>query len=114
MLFDRMRMPYGSKKPCGALLVVNGAGGVGSIMIQPAARLTGLTVIATASRPETTEWVRKLGASHVADHSRPLDEAIKAIGFNGRRLCRGDHYNARECSRHRRSAQAAGAHQVHR
>ena len=52
-------------------------------MIQLAARLTGLTVIATASRPETTEWVRKLGASHVADHSRPLDEAIKAIGFNG-------------------------------
>ena len=65
---------------------MNGAGGVGSIMIQLAARLTGLTVIATASRPETTEWVRKLGASHVADHSRPLDEAIKAIkaiGFNG-------------------------------
>jgi len=83
MLFDRMRVPYGSKKPCGALLVVNGAGGVGSIMIQLAVRLTGLTVIATASRPETTEWVRKLGASHVADHTRPLDEAIKAIGFNG-------------------------------
>jgi zinc-binding alcohol dehydrogenase family protein len=83
MLFDRMRVPYGSKKPCGALLVVNGAGGVGSIMIQFVARLTALTVIATASRPETTEWVRKLGASHVADHSRPLDEAIKAIGFNG-------------------------------
>jgi zinc-binding alcohol dehydrogenase family protein len=83
MLFDRMRVPYGSKKPCGALLVVNGAGGVGSIMIQLAARLTGLTVIATASRAETTEWVRKLGASHVADHTRPLDEAIKAIGFNG-------------------------------
>jgi NADPH:quinone reductase-like Zn-dependent oxidoreductase len=52
-------------------------------MIQLAARLTGLTVIATASRPETTEWVRKLGASHVADHRRPLDEAVKAIGFDG-------------------------------
>jgi zinc-binding alcohol dehydrogenase family protein len=83
MLFDRMRVPHGSKKPCGTLLVLNGAGGVGSIMIQLAARLTGLTVIATASRPETTEWVRILGASHVADHRRPLDEAIKAIGFDG-------------------------------
>jgi zinc-binding alcohol dehydrogenase family protein len=83
ILFDRMRVPYGSKKPCGTLLVLNGAGGVGSIMIQLAARLTGLTVIATASRPETTEWVRKLGASHVADHRRPLDEAVKAIGFDG-------------------------------
>src|SRR6476660_4812251 len=40
-------------------------------------------VIATASRPETTDWVRKLGASHVADHRRPLDEAVKAIGFDG-------------------------------
>jgi len=83
ILFDRMRVPYGSKKPCGALVVLNGAGGVGSIMIQLAARLTGLTVIATASRPETTDWVRKLGASHVADHRRPLDEAVKAIGFDG-------------------------------
>jgi NADPH:quinone reductase-like Zn-dependent oxidoreductase len=42
-----------------------------------------LTVIATASRPETTDWVRKLGASHVADHRRPLDQAVKAIGFDG-------------------------------
>jgi zinc-binding alcohol dehydrogenase family protein len=83
MLFDRMRVPYGSKKPCGVLLVLNGAGGVGSIMIQLAARFTGLTVIATASRAETTEWVRRLGASHVADHRRPLDEAVKAIGFDG-------------------------------
>ncbi len=83
ILFDRMRVPYGSKKPCGTLVVLNGAGGVGSIMIQLAARLTGLTVIATASRPETTDWVRKLGASHVADHRRPLDEAVKAIGFDG-------------------------------
>jgi NADPH:quinone reductase-like Zn-dependent oxidoreductase len=58
------------------LLVVNGAGGVGSITIQLAARLTGLTVIATASRPETTEWVRKLGASHVADHSRLVLEGF--------------------------------------
>jgi len=83
ILFDRMKIPYGSKKASGTLLVLNGAGGVGSMMIQLATRLTGLTVIATASRPETTAWVRKLGSKHVADHSKPIDEAVKAIGFAG-------------------------------
>jgi len=78
-----MKLPYGSRERRGSLLVLNGAGGVGSMAVQLASRLTGLTVIATASRPETTEWVRKLGAAHVADHSKPLDEAIKAIGFDG-------------------------------
>jgi zinc-binding alcohol dehydrogenase family protein len=83
ILFDRMKIPYGSKKPSGTLLVLNGAGGVGSMMVQLATHLTGLTVIATASRPETIAWVRDLGAKHVADHSKPLDQAIKAIGFPG-------------------------------
>jgi zinc-binding alcohol dehydrogenase family protein len=83
ILFDRMKVPYGSKRRCGTLLILNGAGGVGSMMIQLASRLTGLTVIATASRPETAAWVRKLGTEHVADHSKPIDEAIKAIGFDG-------------------------------
>ena len=40
-------------------------------------------MIATASRPESVEWVRKLGAKHVADHSKPIDEALHAIGFSG-------------------------------
>ena len=53
------------------------------MLIQLANRLTGLTVIATASRPESIEWVRKLGAKHVADHSKPIDEALHAIGFSG-------------------------------
>jgi zinc-binding alcohol dehydrogenase family protein len=83
MLFDRMKIPYGSRALRGTLLVLNGAGGVGSMLIQLASRLTGLTVIATASRPESAAWVRKLGAAHVADHSKPIDEAIKAIGFDG-------------------------------
>jgi NADPH:quinone reductase-like Zn-dependent oxidoreductase len=52
-------------------------------MIQLAARLTGLEVIATASRPVTSAWVRELGARHVADHSKPIDEAIRVIGFDG-------------------------------
>jgi zinc-binding alcohol dehydrogenase family protein len=54
MLFDRLRVPYGVKKPAGTLLVLAGAGGVGSIMIQLARKLTGLTIIVTASRPETS------------------------------------------------------------
>jgi zinc-binding alcohol dehydrogenase family protein len=83
MLFDRMKLPRGVRTPCGTLLVLNGAGGVGSMLIQLANRLTGLTVIATASRPESVEWVRKLGAKHVADHSKPIDEALHAIGFSG-------------------------------
>jgi zinc-binding alcohol dehydrogenase family protein len=83
MLFDRMKVPRGVRESNGTLLVLNGAGGVGSMLIQLANRLTGLTVIATASRPESVEWVRKLGAEHVADHSKPIDEALHAIGFNG-------------------------------
>jgi zinc-binding alcohol dehydrogenase family protein len=80
LLFDRMRVPYGEKTQNGTLLVINGAGGVGSILIQLARRLTGLTVIATASRPETVAWVKKMGAHHVIDHSQPLDQGLKAIG----------------------------------
>ncbi|MGV2288126.1 zinc-binding alcohol dehydrogenase family protein [Trinickia sp. YCB016] len=83
MLFDRMKVPCGLRQPRGTLLVLNGAGGVGSMLIQLANRLTGLTIIATASRPESVEWVRKLGAKHVADHSKPIDEALQAIGFSG-------------------------------
>lgn len=81
LLFDRLRLPYGKKTGGGHLLVVNGAGGVGSILIQMAKRLTGLEVIATASRPETVEWVRSLGADHVIDHKLPLHEELKKLGI---------------------------------
>ncbi|WP_316977552.1 zinc-binding alcohol dehydrogenase family protein [Shumkonia mesophila] len=79
-LFDRLDV----KRPVpGAtgILIVGGAGGVGSIAVQLARQLTGLTVIATASRPETGEWVKDLGAHHVLDHSRPLSEEIAAAGL---------------------------------
>jgi zinc-binding alcohol dehydrogenase family protein len=82
ILFDRMKVPFGSKTPCGTLVVLNGAGGVGSMLTQLASQLTGLTVIATASRPETREWVEKLGAHYVANHTKPLDEALNVIGFD--------------------------------
>jgi len=80
LLFDRLSVPYRVGTQSGALLIINGAGGVGSVLIQLARRLTGLTVIATASRTETIAWVKDLGAHHVIDHRRPLDEGLKAIG----------------------------------
>ncbi|RAI42508.1 zinc-binding alcohol dehydrogenase family protein [Rhodoplanes roseus] len=81
LLFDRLAVPYGRKTEAGALLVINGAGGVGSILIQLARRLTGLTVVATASRPETIAWCTALGAHHVIDHRQPLDQGLAAIGI---------------------------------
>ncbi|CAH2602259.1 Zinc-type alcohol dehydrogenase-like protein [Rhodovastum atsumiense] len=81
LLFDRLGVPYGRKTGGDALLIVNGAGGVGSILTQLARRLTGLTVIATASRLETIAWAREMGAHHVIDHRQPLDQGLKAIGI---------------------------------
>lgn len=81
LLFDRLQVPEG-KGPMGILLVIGGAGGVGSILIQLARQLTGLTVIATASRPETREWVRELGAHHVIDHTRPMPEQLRDLGLD--------------------------------
>jgi NADPH2:quinone reductase len=80
LLFDRFAVLPGKTPDGRALLIIGGAGGVGSMMIQLARRLTALTVIATASRPETRDWCLKLGAHHVIDHSKSLAEELKAIG----------------------------------
>jgi zinc-binding alcohol dehydrogenase family protein len=80
LMFDRMGIAQG-KDDTRTLLIVGGAGGVGSIMIQLARKLTGLTVIATASRPETIEWCLDLGAHHVVDHSRPMKEQIDKLNL---------------------------------
>ena len=80
-LFDRLDIKKPVPGAANAILIIGGAGGVGSIAIQLARRLTGLTVIATASRPETREWVRELGAHHVVDHSRPLAAEVAALGI---------------------------------
>lgn len=80
MLFDRLAIRPGKVFAGESLLIIGAAGGVGSIMIQLARRLTGLTVIATASRPETQAWVRELGAHHVIDHRKSLTEELKRIG----------------------------------
>ena len=76
MLFDRLGIERGGAQDR-SLLIVGAAGGVGSIMVQLARRLTGLTVIGTASRPETADWVRRLGAHHVIDHTRPFADEFK-------------------------------------
>ena len=81
LLFDRLRV-LDNHAPSGqSLLVVGAAGGVGSILVQLARQLTGLTVIGTASRPETQAWVKELGAHHVIDHRLPLSEELKRIGY---------------------------------
>ena len=64
-----------------AVLIIGGAGGVGSVAVQIARQRTDLTVIATASRPETLDWVRGLGAHHVIDHSKPLAPQIAELGI---------------------------------
>ena len=79
MLFDRFAIAQGGGEGK-SLLIVGGAGGVGSIAIQLARMLTRLSVIATASRPVTRDWCKKLGAHHVVDHSKPMGEQLKGIG----------------------------------
>ena len=80
LLFDRFAVPRDNTPDGRALLVIGGAGGVGSMMIQLTRKLTGLTVIATASRAETRAWCERLGAHHVIDHTRPLAAQLKAAG----------------------------------
>lgn len=80
LLFQRM--PYAPEGGGGGrtLLVIAGAGGVGSIAIQ-LGKLAGFTVIATASRPESADWCRRLGADHVIDHRQPLAPQLERLGI---------------------------------
>ncbi|MDP2747021.1 zinc-binding alcohol dehydrogenase family protein [Pseudomonas sp.] len=82
LLFERLQITQGNADQGQSLLIVGAAGGVGSVLVQLARQLTGLTVIATASRPETQAWVRQLGAHHVIDHRQPLSEELKRIGID--------------------------------
>ena len=79
MLFDRLDVKRPTAQGGNTILVVGGAGGVGSITIQLLRALTDLTVIATASRPETQDWVRECGAHHVIDHRQPLAPQVEAL-----------------------------------
>jgi NADPH2:quinone reductase len=81
LLFDRLGLVPGKTESAGALLIIGGAGGVGSMLIQLARKLTGLTVIATASRPETRQWCLDLGAHHVIDHREDFATQLAALGL---------------------------------
>lgn len=77
-LFHRLRITRGGT--AGAVLILGGAGGVGSIALQLARQLTDLTVIGSASRPETRAWCTEMGAHHVVDHTGDLVAQIREIG----------------------------------
>ncbi|MEB0007134.1 MULTISPECIES: zinc-binding alcohol dehydrogenase family protein [unclassified Pseudomonas] len=81
LLFERLQITEGATDTGQRLMIVGAAGGVGSMLTQLARQLTGLNVIGTASRPETEAWVRQLGAHHVLDHSKPLNEELTRAGL---------------------------------
>ncbi|MER8376032.1 zinc-binding alcohol dehydrogenase family protein, partial [Mesorhizobium sp. M1406] len=81
MLFDRLDIRKPVPGAANAIVIIGGAGGVGSIAIQLARALTNVTVIATASRPETQAWVKELGAHHVVDHSKPIAAQVAELGI---------------------------------
>lgn len=79
LMFDRLGAVPGKSVDPRTLLITGGAGGVGSILIQLARRLTGLTVVATATRPESQNWCLDLGAHAVIDHGKPMKEQIDKL-----------------------------------
>src|SRR5690349_768388 len=79
LLFDRLGAVPGKSLDPRTLLITGGAGGVGSILIQLARRLTGLTIVATATRPESRGWCLALGAHAVVDHGQPMKEQIEKL-----------------------------------
>jgi NADPH:quinone reductase len=81
MLFDRLDVKKAVPGAALVMLIIGGAGGVGSIAIQIARALTDLTVIATASRAETVAWVKEMGAHHIIDHTLPLAEQVTKLGL---------------------------------
>jgi NADPH2:quinone reductase len=80
-LFDRIDIRRPVPGAASVVLIIGGAGGVGSIAIQLVRALTDLTVVTTASRPETMAWVKELGAHHVIDHRKPIAAEVAALGI---------------------------------
>lgn len=80
LLFDSFKLKEGEGSG-ESILIIGGAGGVGSILIQLAKKLTNLTVIASASRPETVAWTQKMGADHVINHREPLPNQLQALNL---------------------------------
>ncbi len=78
-LFERLQISAQGDDAGKSILIIGGAGGVGSIAIQLAKQLAKLNVIATASRPESKQWCLERGADNVINHYQPLDEELAAI-----------------------------------
>jgi zinc-binding alcohol dehydrogenase family protein len=80
LLFDRFELNEHNTKGK-SLLVIGAAGGVGSVLLQLARQKTQLKLIGTASRAETSEWVKTLGADLVVDHKKPMAAQLKTLGL---------------------------------
>ncbi|MBL4758589.1 MAG: zinc-binding alcohol dehydrogenase family protein [Rhizobiales bacterium] len=78
--FDRLGIDRDGADKEQSILIIGGAGGVGSIGIQ-LAKQAGLVVIATASRVETSDWVKELGADHVINHREDMVAQVRALGM---------------------------------
>lgn len=79
-MFERLRI--GEADEAGkTLLIIGGAGGVGSIAIQLARQIPGLRIIASASRPESADWCKNLGADHIVSHQGDLISDVRALGM---------------------------------
>ncbi len=83
LLFDSLKVTEG-KGSGDSILIIGGAGGVGSILIQLVKKLTSLKVVTTASRPETKQWVEKMGADHVINHRESIVEQMQALAIQPR------------------------------
>ncbi|MEH6523313.1 zinc-binding alcohol dehydrogenase family protein [Sulfitobacter sp.] len=80
-LFDRLGISDADEVEKPALLIIGGAGGLGSMAVQFARQFSSCTVIATASRPETKDWCLELGAHHVIDHSEDIQAQLRELGY---------------------------------
>ncbi len=77
-LYEQLQVREGA-----SLLVINGAGGVGSLVCQMAKKLTRMTVIGTASRPDSVAWSKEMGADHVINHREDMPAQLSALGMDG-------------------------------
>lgn len=77
-LFERLDVVKDKQK---TILIINGAGGVGSIAIQLAKHLTELKIITTASRPQSIQWCKDMGADYIINHYEDLVSQVHDLGF---------------------------------
>ena len=94
LLFDRLEVNSDSQ---GEILIIGAAGGVGSILIQLVKQLTSLKVVATASRKESQEWAKELGADFILDHSKEFrpqleEQGISSVKYVASLTHTGDHF----------------------